>query len=237
VRTQWRRDAAVLLLFGVSFGYVEAAVVIYLRALYDPIRGQVHPGRPASDLFPLMTQDQLRATAPDKFWLVGVEFVREAATLAMLAAVALAAAGNLSRWFPAFCLAFGTWDLFFYVFLKLLSAWPESLLTWDILFLIPVPWVAPVLAPSIIAVSMIAGGLAALRRPVRLKAVHWILLVAGGMVVLVSFMQDFRNTTAGGLPHPFAWPVFVAGESIGAGAFLHALLYGGPHTLLEGGAR
>ena len=52
----------------------------------------------------------------------------------------------------------------------------------------------------------------------------WILLVAGGVAVLVSFMEDFRNTTAGGLPHRFAWSVFVIGELVGAGAFLHALV-------------
>jgi hypothetical protein len=223
VRTPWRRAAAGLVLFGVSFGYVEAAVVVYLRTIYDPVRRQVHPDRAAGDLFPLTTTDQLQTTAPDKSWLVAVEVGREAATLVMLAAVALVVTGDRHLWLPAFCVAFGTWDLFFYAFLKLLTGWPASLFTWDILFLIPVPWVAPVLAPAIVSVSIIGGGLTGLQRPVRMRPVHWILLVLGGVLVLLSFMQDFRNTTAGGLPRPFAWSVFIVGELAGAGAFLHAV--------------
>jgi hypothetical protein len=224
VQIQWRRAAAGLLLFGVSFGYVEAVVVVYLRTIYDPIRHQVHPERPAGDLFPLTTQDQLRTTAPDKVWFVRMEVVREAATLVMLAAVAVVVTGDRHLWLPAFCVAFGTWDLFFYIFLKLLADWPASLLAWDILFLIPVPWVAPVLAPTIVSVSLIGGGLAALQRPVHMKPVHWILLALGSMLVLLSFMEDFRNTTAGGLPHPFLWSVFIIGVLAGLAAFLHAVL-------------
>jgi hypothetical protein len=223
VSNQWRRVAAGLLLFGISFGYVEAAVVVYLRTIYDPIRRQIDPARPPSDLFPLMTADQIRAAAPGIARLFGVEVVREAATIVMLAAVALVIAGGLKFWLPAFAVAFGAWDLFFYVFLKVLIDWPASVFTWDILFLIPVPWAAPVLAPSIVSLTIIAAGIAALRRPVRMRAVHWILVFAGCGLILFSFMQDFPNTTAGGLPNPFDWPVFGLGELVGAAAFLHAL--------------
>src|SRR5262249_53496180 len=196
--SDWRRVAAGLVLFGISFGYVEAAVVVYLRTIYDPIRQQVRPDGSPGDLFPLITAEQLRAAAPDKTWLLGVEVVREAGTLIMLAAVALVAAGGLKWWLPALCVAFGTWDFFFYVFLKALLGWPESLLTWDILFLIPVPWVAPVLAPLIVSLTIIGAGLVALQRLVQMKRIHWILVVLGGAIILVSFMMDFPNTIAGG---------------------------------------
>lgn len=220
--TFWRRAAAGLLLFGVSFGYVEAAVVVYLRAIYDPVRRQIHPDQAAGDLFPLITADQLQAAAPDKSWLFGVEVAREACTLLMLGGVALVAAGRWKFWLPAFAVAFGTWDFFFYVFLKVLIGWPASLLTWDILFLIPVPWVAPVLAPCLVSLTIVVCGLAAMHRPVRMKPAHWILYAVGNLLILFSFMQDFLNTTRGGMPHAFDWPVFLLGEVIGAASFLHA---------------
>jgi hypothetical protein len=222
VSTQWRQIAAGLVLFGISFGYVEAAVVVYLRNIYDPIRREVRPDRPPGELFPLINPGQLQRAAPEKSSLLGVEVVREAATMVMLAAAALVATGGRSSWLAAFALAFGTWDLFFYVFLKMLIDWPASLLTWDILFLIPVPWAAPVLAPCIVAISIIGAGLLALRERVRMRAFDWFGVTFGCLLILASFMWDFRNLLAGGLPHAFVWPLFGAGELLGLGAFLHA---------------
>jgi len=220
---QWGRIAIGLVLFGVSFGYVEAAVVVYLRTISEPVRRQLYPNQAAADLFPLMTYEQLRSTKPESVHLVGAEVAREAATLLMLSAVALVAAGNRKLWLPAFALAFGTWDLFYYVFLKVLIGWPASLLTWDILFLIPVPWAAPVLAPAIVSVSIIVTGLIALRRSVRLSVLHWAGLIVAGSLVLLSFLLDSPNIIAGGLPHPFAWAVFATGELIGVSVFFHAV--------------
>jgi hypothetical protein len=223
VHHQWRRIAAGLILFGVSFGFVEAAVVVYLRTLYEPVRIRAHPQRAPGDLFPLITGEQLQATAPEAIRLIGIEAVREGATLLMLAGVALAAAGSGRLWMPAFALAFGTWDLFYYVFLKVLVGWPASLLTWDVLFLLPVPWAAPILAPAIVSVTIIAMGLIALRRSVRMNWFHCIALALGGLVIVLSFVWDYPNLAAGGLPHRFAWAVFGAGELLGAAAFLHAI--------------
>jgi hypothetical protein len=218
----WRRTAAGLILFGISFGYVEAAVVVYLRALYDPLRHTLHPDRPAGELFPLITADQLQSAAPEKAWLLGVEVAREAATMIMLASVALVAAGDRPLWLPSFAIAFGVWDLSFYVFLKLLLHWPASIMTWDILFLIPVPWAAPVLAPSIVSITIIGAGLLALVRPLRMLPAHWGAMTVGGALILMSFMWDYQNLMAGGLPRPFAWRLFGAGELVGVAAFLHA---------------
>src|SRR6202050_1551890 len=218
----WLRTAAGLILFGISFGYVEAAVVVYLRALYDPLRHTLHPDRPAGELFPLITEDQLQRAAPEKSWLLGVEVAREAATMIMLASVALVAARDRPLWLPSFAIAFGTWDLSFYAFLKLLLQWPSSIMTWDILFLIPVPWVAPVLAPAIVSMTIISAGLIALARPVRMSPVHWCAMMLGGALILTSFMWDYRDLMAGGLPRPFAWRCFGLGELAGVVAFLHA---------------
>jgi hypothetical protein len=85
-----------------------------------------------------------------------------------------------------------------------------------------VPWAAPVLAPVIVALSIVAAGLIALRRPVRINRLQWAMILLGNVLVLASFMWDFRNLQAGGLPNPFAWRIFAAGEIAGMGAFLHA---------------
>jgi hypothetical protein len=204
---RWRRVAAGLILFGVSFGY----------------RHKLRPDQPAGELFPLTTANQRQGAAPETSWLRNVEVAREAATMIMLASVALVVAGGRPLWLPSFAIAFGTWDLFFYVFLKLLLHWPASIMTWDILFLIPVPWVAPVLAPSIVSITIIGAGLLALARPMRVLPAHWCAMTLGGALILTSFMWDYQNLRAGGLPRPFAWRLFSAGEIAGVAAFLHAL--------------
>jgi hypothetical protein len=84
----WKRTILVLLLFGSAFGYLEAAVVSYLRDLNEPARQRIYPGRSPSELFPLLTLDQLRATAQQQRTLA-IEIGREAATIIMLAAAAL----------------------------------------------------------------------------------------------------------------------------------------------------
>lgn len=140
----------------------------------------------------------------------------------MLAAIALVAANNFSDWTAAFVIAFGVWDMTFYLFLKLLLGWPASLLTWDILFLIPVPWVAPVLAPVLVSAAMIAGGICQLRWRPRLGLSHAAGILAGGLVIILSFTLDYRNIMAAGMPRPFHWSVFALGMAIGLGSYGHA---------------
>jgi hypothetical protein len=220
------RAVVALVLFGVSFGYVEAAVVVYLRDVYAPLHGQYYPER-ANELFPLVRLDQLAAAEPRYGQYLRIELGREAATLLMLAAVALAVAGNAAQWLAAFGLAFGVWDIFFYVFLKVFVGWPDSLWTWDLLFLVPVPWVGPVLAPVIVSVTMIAaGGVVLWResvgRPVRLTRTAVLALTGGALIVVVAFCWDFRAVLAGATPETFNWPVFALGEVLGVAALLPA---------------
>src|SRR5439155_23651316 len=222
-----------MLLFGIAFGYLEAAVVSYLRALHEPARQRFYPGRPPGELFPLLTIEQAQAAGPEQPKTLIIEIGREAATIAMLAAIALAVADNAGQWAAAFAIAFGTWDIAFYAFLKLLLDWPASLLTWDILFLIPIPWVGPVLAPVIVSASMIAAGLWHLRREARgervlLGVLHWIGIVMGAFVIVVSFTLDYRNIMAGGMPRPFNWAVF------GLGLMIGVLSYASSAKLLSG---
>ena len=212
----WQRTVLALLLFGVAFGYLEAAVVTYLRELHEPARQRFYPGRAAGDLFPLLTLDQLHAMGAGHMRLLGTELGREAATIVMLAAVALGVARNAGSWGAAFVVAFGTWDIAFYVFLKVLLGWPESLLTWDILFLVPVPWVGPVLAPVLVSAAMITAGIWHFRRegrghPIHIGGRHWAGILAGGVVIVISFAMDYAKMMSGGMPRDFHWALFLAG--------------------------
>jgi len=218
-----------LLLFGIAFGYLEAAVVSYLRALHEPARQRFYPGRSPGELFPLLTIEQAQAAGPEQPKILIIEIGREAATIVMLAAIALAVADNAGQWAAAFAIAFGTWDIAFYAFLKLLLDWPASLSTWDILFLIPIPWVGPVLAPVIVSASMIAAGMWHLRREaigdrMQLSILQWVGIVLGAFVIVTSFTLDHRNIMAGGMPRPFNCAIFGCGMAIGVLSYASAAM-------------
>lgn len=218
-----RRAIAALFLFGISFGYLEAAVVVYTRTIYDPIHARLHPERGPHDLLPMVTPQQLAAADPENPRRLVIEIGREAATMIMLGSIALAVANNPHSWIAALAIVFGVWDLSFYAFLRLMIDWPESLTTWDVLFLIPRPWVGPVWAPMLVALSMIVCGLISFQAGgIRGRASHWVALLAGAIVIIIAFVWDFKNTMSGGLPNPFNWPLFLAGEAIGLGAFVAA---------------
>jgi hypothetical protein len=226
----WKRTVIALLLFGTAFGYLEAAVVSYLRLLHEPARQRFHPGRPPGDLFPLLTLEQLHGSGAEQRQTLVIEIGREAATILMLAAIALAVAENAGQWAAAFVIAFGSWDLSFYLFLKVLLNWPESLFTWDILFLIPVPWVGPVLAPALVAAAMIGAGTWHLRSEARGTHVHlrtadWAGILSGAIVIVVSFAIDYRNIMAGGMPHSFPWLLFTLGLLMGIGGYARGAAY------------
>ncbi len=215
---------AALVIFGTAFGYLEAAVVSYLRLLHEPARQRFYPGRPSGDLFPLLTLDQLRASGVEQQQTLAIEIGREAATIVMLAAIALAVSANAGQWAAAFVIAFGTWDAAFYLFLKLLLGWPASLFTWDILFLIPVPWAGPVLAPLLVSAVMVAAGIWQLRcearsRPVHIGAPHWAGLISGAGVIVISFAMDYRNIMSGRMPREFGWGVFALGMTVALASY------------------
>lgn len=198
------RRIAWLLLFVVAMAYVESAVVVYLREIYYP-RGFA---------FPIVI-------IPDR--MAGIEVGREVATILMLVGAGILA--GIDRWerFLFFCLAFSVWDILYYVWLRIFIGWPDTLLAWDVLFLIPVPWVAPVLAPVLVSAA-IAGASGMLMRmksrglALGFAAGHWVLAVAGGLVVILSFTLDYRVVFEGTAPPPFRWGVFGIGMAMGIAA-------------------
>jgi len=226
-KRELRRILAGLLLFSAAFGYVEAAVVAYLRSIYNPLRAQFYPGNPG-ELFPLLSLQQLQSLGPEHILRLKIELGRELATMLMLAGVAFTATRKPREWAAAFFICFGIWDIMFYLFLKLMLNWPASLLTWDILFLIPVPWAGPVIAPILVSLSMIVCGFFMLwreynRKPLHLTTWRWALILLGGGTIVLAFAWDFRNTANGGTPNPFHWLLFAAGEVIAVGAIVTSL--------------
>ena len=201
--TRYRR-LTWLTTYCVAMAYLESAVVVYLRAIYYP----------EGFSFPLVLIEP-RMSA--------IEVGREAATLVMLLGVA--AVMSTDRWerFLFFALSFGIWDIFYYVWLWVFLRWPPSLMTPDILFLIPVPWIGPVLAPVVVSVGLIAGSLLLLEqqqggRRLQFPAWLWALAVTGGALVLLSFMLDFREVLAQEPLPPFRWGLFGAGIACGVTA-------------------
>jgi hypothetical protein len=223
------RDLAALWLFGVTFGFIEAAVVVDLRAVYEPIRQSVAPTADPDSLFPLLRLDQIRADGPIAWRLLMVELARELATLGLLVAIAIAVGTSAASTLAAFTVAFGIWDLAYYAFLKLILGWPRSLATWDLLFLWPVPWSAPVAAPALIALLMVVAGTLVLARerrgrPVRLVLTDMLVLFAGASILVLAFCIDAPHTSAGGMPHPFRWDLYALGLLLGVAAFGRAWL-------------
>ena len=76
----------------------------------------------------------------------------------MIATLGMLAGRTWRRRVGYAAIAFGAWDIFYYVFLRIMTGWPRTLLDWDILFLLPLPWWGPVLAPVSIALVMIVWG-------------------------------------------------------------------------------
>jgi hypothetical protein len=212
------RLGPVIVLWAVSFGFVEAAVVEYLRALYYPLAN-------GGFTFPIQTVEQIRALGEDHWRRLLIELGREFATLVMLASVGILAGKNRRESWAHFMIAFGVWDIFYYLWLKLFLDWPRGIMTWDLLFLLPVPWVGPVLAPLIISIALIASGLIVLYfesrgRPLITRSRDWALITGGGLMVIASFCWDYRNIISGGYPNPFHWPLFFVGFAVAMATFV-----------------
>jgi len=201
--------------FAIAMAWVEAASVFFIRALVDRI--QPYQAQP----LPL---EMMHGA------LGNVELCREAATLVMIAAVGVLAGRTWRRRAGYAALAFGAWDIFYYVFLRLISGWPRTLLDWDILFLLPLPWWGPVLAPVSIALVMILWGALATQSSDAVPDARWPWAVGwvGIVVALAIFMVDAWRALPNGrdavlrvLPATFNWPLFCGALLMMASPALH----------------
>lgn len=124
-------ELALLALFGIAMAHLEGVVVVYLRKALGII--DTESNKVSVDRF------------PERF--LHIEMTREAATIIMLAVIACLAGTTWLEKGIFFLWTFAFWDLFYYVSLYVLIKWPPTLRTIDVLFLIPVPWIAPVWFP------------------------------------------------------------------------------------------
>ena len=205
-----------LTLFSIAMGFLESAVVVYLREIYYP----------NGFGFPLVALSGKIAFT---------ELLREVATVIMLIAAGYLGGQFFRHRFAWFIYCFGIWDIFYYVFLKVLLNWPETWLTWDLLFLIPVPWTGPVLAPIIASLTMILMAWVILKQLTDKRNFPWnawLPVITGTIVIFISFIWDYMvylsdqkinvffqfNTMQESLiqyiPDNFKWAVFLAGELI-----------------------
>jgi hypothetical protein len=197
-RERW----VVVVLFGTAMAWVEAACVYYLRLLVGRIEPYQQNPLPISGV------------------LGPVELVREASTLVMLLTVGMLSGRTWQKRVGYTLIAFGVWDIFYYVFLRAFSGWPRSIFDWDILFLLPLPWWGPVLAPVSIALLMIIWGTFATQwtryptvTPLTWRL--WGLSAIGIALALYVFMEDALFTAQQGiqatrdvLPTRFNWLIF-----------------------------
>jgi hypothetical protein len=209
-RTCW----TIVIIFAIAMAWVESASVFYIRALVDRIEPyQAHP---------LPMNDSLGY----------VELWREAATLVMIATLGMLAGRRWLERAGYAALAFGVWDIFYYVFLRLMTGWPRTLLDWDILFLLPLPWWGPVLAPVSIALVMIVWGTLVTQSRESATGARWAwaLACAGIMLALAVFMidawralPDGRDAVLRVLPTTFHWPLFWVAVALMALPVFHQL--------------
>lgn len=145
-------------LFAIGFGFVEASVVVYLRAALGLLPGfEGTLTDVIRNALTLSTYEQTQILQEMPRSLLVVELFRETATMIMFAGVALIAAKKNRERFAMFLWMFAIWDIVYYAGLWATTRWPTSLLTPDILFLIPVPWISQVWFPILIsALSMAA---------------------------------------------------------------------------------
>ena len=185
-------------IFAVAMAYLESAVVVYLRAMYGIV-------------------DLVRDTkfTPDIYTLI--EVGREAATIVMLVFISLIAGNTRQKKLGYFFYLFGIWDIFYYIWLFIFIQWPKSLLDWDILFLIPLPWWGPVLSPVLISILLITIGYLLINEvSFKIKKIDWVIFCLSILIILFTFMEDSIRVTLSGTgnineirPTNFNWLFFL----------------------------
>ena len=120
-----------LAVFGLAMAHFEGVVVVHLRKAIGMLDSDGNK--------------ESVENIPPRY--LKIEISREAATIIMLIMIALVTGTTWTERIIYFLWTFAFWDLFYYLSLYILIKWPPGLTTTDVLFLIPVPWIAPVWFP------------------------------------------------------------------------------------------
>lgn len=200
----------VVVVFGIAFANIEATVVVYLREIFHP--DGFH--------FPMTVFGQ---GANWKRFLL-TEIGREAATLVLILTTCWLAGRNRRQRFAYFLTIFAVWDIFYYVWLKVLIDWPATIMDWDILFLIPVTWAGPVLYPVLVSIVWLIWAAIILYldfkgRTVRPTALDWLAFGASGLMIVAAFCIVGIHVTEQDFASHFYPSLFAAGLLLGIVTF------------------
>ena len=205
----------IVVVFGIAFGYIEAAVVVYLRQIFYP----------DGFTFPLTVfgTDALSRR------ILLTEIGREAATIVLIFTGAWLFGHNRGQRFAYFMIIFAVWDIFYYVWLKVLLDWPASIMDWDILFLMPVTWASPVLYPVLISATLIVFAvvilyLSCLGRSLKVTLLDWLAFSVLVIIIVISFCIPGMYSTEQDYASYFYRPLFAVGYLFGIAIFLKCLL-------------
>jgi len=201
----------IVVIFSIAFAYIEAAVVVYLRAIFHP----------DGFTFPL----RVFGTNPHEKQFLLTEIGREAATLVLILTAAWLSGRNFQQRFAYFLVIFAVWDIFYYIWLKVLINWPASVMDWDILFLIPVTWASPLLAPVLVSIILLIFAIMILyrsscARPIRVTLTDWLGFIIAAFLVVVSFCIAGLHISEPDFQSYFYWPLFVLGGVFAIALFL-----------------
>ncbi len=209
----------IVVIFGIAFAYIEAAVVVYLREIFHP----------DGFAFPLKT------FGLDPRWkrLLLTEIGREAATITLIFTGSWLFGKNNRQRFAYFMTIFAVWDIFYYVWLKVLLDWPASIMDWDILFLIPTTWASAILYPVLISITLLVFAAVILYRDahgesIKVTRFDWLTFIIAGIIVVVSFCTTGPHVTQPDFESYFYWPLFAVGLLLAVGMFIKCLLKSKP---------
>ncbi|MDZ7797064.1 MAG: hypothetical protein U5N56_08475 [Candidatus Marinimicrobia bacterium] len=209
-----KRNIILITGLAILFAYIESSFIVYLHnACYG-----------AGFDFPLK---MMAMSAP---W---IEIGREFVSLLFILMLAVLAAKHIRQIFAYAALAFGLWDFFYYFWLYVFLGWPESLLSPDLLFLIPLPWTGPVLSPLLVSAALVFIGLTLLIREVRgREPVHFNFYDRIGALLSLALILLSYFWNAGRLHEPlsemyYPWWIFTAGLITGLAVFIRKILFQG----------
>jgi len=215
------RRLCLVIIFSIAFAYIESAVVVYLRTIF-------HPEDFAFPLSDIPIRQQWRTLL--------TEIGREAATLVLIFTGAWLFGENRHQRFAYFATIFAVWDIFYYIWLKILSSclkavpdWPMSIMDWDILFLIPTTWAGPILAPVLISLTLLLFAVIILYkdsygRILNVNRLDWLGFFIAGLVVVISFCIAGQYITKPDFKDHFYWSLFAFGNISAVAIFLKCLL-------------
>jgi len=200
-------------IFAIAMGILEAICVVYIRKIIFPPDGNI-------------------ANIPITDFNFTIEAIREAMTIIMLTTMSILAAYNFRTRLAIFFIAFGIWDIFYYIGLNVFLNWPTSIMNWDTLFLIPVAWYSPVIVPVLISLYFIIGGIfIVLHEGNGIKLKFNIIVILTQFLAFVvwfySFIKDSAMISETGYANAeYSWILFFIGLILGIGSLTLSFIFG-----------